>query len=314
MAAEACTRRAVARVSTRPLAVWAIAYNQRQATGTRKGADVKADKGFCMVTWNCHGAWAPSPLWDYLLELDPDVALLQEVGELPSAARDRYDCILLRAAGGKKGTPLNCSTGPLVRGRIGASFPLGGFSPWMDAELDRYAGNLICRVLHLDAGPVIRAISVYNPAWPIDPERLAGVDTSGVRLAAKPNGEVWLADILWACLKHHSPTTTDVWMVGGDFNTSESFDGAPGFGGNREYLDRMHDLGLAECLRDYQGRLTPTFKNTRGGAIKHQMDHLFVTEALADRLPSCDTGSRERVLESNPPLSDHLLIIAHFRS
>ena len=31
---------------------------------------------FTVVSWNCRRATAGSPLWDYLLELDPDVALL----------------------------------------------------------------------------------------------------------------------------------------------------------------------------------------------------------------------------------------------
>ena len=73
----------------------------------------------------------------------------------------------------------------------------------------------------------------------------------------------------------------------------------------------MAGLGLIECLRKSRGALTPTFRNTTGGAIKHQMDHLFVTEALASRLVSCDTGSRERVFDSG--LSDHLPLVAHFR-
>ena len=40
-----------------------------------------------VVSWNCHRATADSHLWDYFLELDPDVALLQEVGGLPPAVR-----------------------------------------------------------------------------------------------------------------------------------------------------------------------------------------------------------------------------------
>jgi endonuclease/exonuclease/phosphatase family metal-dependent hydrolase len=75
----------------------------------------------------------------------------------------------------------------------------------------------------------------------------------------------------------------------------------------------MAALGLVECLRCAKGLLTPTFRNTQGGAIRHQMDHLFVTQALAERLTACDTGSRERVFGSSPPLSDHLPIVADFR-
>jgi hypothetical protein len=36
------------------------------------------DETFRAITWNCRRAGARSALWDYFMELDPDVALLQE--------------------------------------------------------------------------------------------------------------------------------------------------------------------------------------------------------------------------------------------
>ena len=262
-----------------------------------------------VVSWNCRRATASSPLWEYLLEIDPAVVLLQEVGGLPPKFRDRFAVDLQRATG-RAGAPQRFQTGLLVRGRMGAPIPLTGASGWLDAELERFAGNLVARELFPDDGPALRAISVYSPAWPIDSMRLANVDTSDVRLTTNP--ELWLTDALWASLKHHSPQRTDCWVIAGDFNLSETFDHTSwSAGGNREYLDRMAALGLAECLRESRGALTPTFRNTTGGAIKHQMDHLFVTEALASRLLSCDVGSQERVFGAG--LSDHLPVIAQFR-
>jgi hypothetical protein len=248
-------------------------------------------------------------LWDYLLELDPTVVLLQEVGGLPAKVTDRF-AFDLRAAAGKAGSPQKFNTALLVRGQMGEPIRLKGLSSWVDAELERFAGNLVCRELLPDSGPALKAVSVYSPAWPIAPERLVGVDISGVRLTTNP--DLWLTDVVWGSLKHHCPQPTDHWIVAGDFNLSETFDQASwSAGGNREYLDRMAGLGLIECLRKSRGVLTPTFRNTTGGAIKHQMDHLFVTEALASRLVSCDTGSRERVFDAG--LSDHLPLVAHFR-
>jgi endonuclease/exonuclease/phosphatase (EEP) superfamily protein YafD len=78
----------------------------------------------------------------------------------------------------------------------------------------------------------------------------------------------------------------------------------------RWYLKRMETLGLNECRRKSTGQLTPTFPNPRGGGVNYQMDYLFVTQALSNRLTVCTTGSRERVFESK--LSDHLPIIARF--
>src|SRR5262245_53638787 len=80
--------------------------------------------------------------------------------------------------------------------------------------------------------------------------------------------------------------------------------------GNREYLDRMDQLGLADCLRYAQGTLTPTFRTPSKGTITAQIDYLFVTDMLRTHLVTCDTGSRQRVFEQG--LSDHLPIIADF--
>jgi len=115
-----------------------------------------------------------------------------------------------------------------------------------------------------------RVVSVHSPYFRIDPARFAGINTSAVKLTQNP--DVYLADILWATL----PQSTDAWIVGGDFNLSETFDDGPsGPRGNREWLGRMTKSGYTECLRTAQGRLTPTFKNKVGGEVLHQ-DRPFV--------------------------------------
>src|ERR1051325_9197975 len=65
--------------------------------------------------------------------------------------------------------------------------------------------------------------------------------------------------------------------------------------GTVDYLDLMIALGLVECLRTAQGGLTPTYRNTDGATVKHQMDHLFVAPALAECLHTCTVGSPEIV-------------------
>ena len=152
---------------------------------------------------------------------------------------------------------------------------------------------------------------MYSPAWPVDRTRLDGIDVSGVKLSQNPN--VWVSDLLWAALNCQHPTLSAEWVIAGDFNASETFDqwrGGPR--GNREYLDRMASVGLVECLRHAQGRLTPTFRNPSGGAIKHQMDHLFVTAGMAARLIRCETGAQATVFDGR--MSDHLPIVADFSS
>jgi hypothetical protein len=41
-----------------------------------------------VLIWNCRGASVSSAIWDYLQEISPDIALLQEVGAVPSSVTD----------------------------------------------------------------------------------------------------------------------------------------------------------------------------------------------------------------------------------
>jgi hypothetical protein len=256
---------------------------------------------FTAISWNCRRAKADSQVWDYLLELNPDMALLQEVVTIPPKVLDQFASYQQRPAFNSGGLQ-KFSTAVLVRGYVGKPI-----APWVDAELERFPGNLICRELILEKGLTIKSISVYNPAYGIDLKHLEGIDISGVRLTQ--NSGLWIEDILWASLKFHQLNPMDSWIIAGDFNMSETFD-HPHPRGNREYLDRMSAISLTECLRKSKGALTPTFRNPRGGAVIHQLDHMFVTEALASRLISCDAGSQKRVFDDG--LSDHLPLIAHF--
>ena len=105
------------------------------------------------------------------------------------------------------------------------------------------------------------------------------------------------------------------WIVGGDFNSSETFDYLWKDGptrGNGEVLDRINALGLTERLREYPGQLTPTFKNTRGGKVVHQLDHMFVSGNLKQLLKQCILGDASKVFGDS--ISDHLPVIGDFHS
>ena len=261
-----------------------------------------------VMAWNCHGATASSAVWDYFLESKPDVALLQEVGAVPARVKEQFGCAI-EPAMRKDGTPQRFHTAILVRGQIGRVIPLLGPLPWVNAELQRIAGNVVARVVQPDKGPSLNVVSVYCPAWYVDRARLAGLDISAVKLTQ--NLKVWGADLLWYNLLHEAPAPDVPWIIGGDFQTSETFDFMqPRPRGNRETLDRMAALGLVECLRRWQRAPTPTFRNSSDRKILHQIDHLFTTQVLADRLLDCATGSREQVFGAG--LSDHLPIIAEF--
>jgi len=210
----------------------------------------------------------------------------------------------------KDDTPQHFNTAILVKGHVGEPILLSAPTEWMAKELKRFEGNLVTGQVVSDNGSTVKAISVYSPAWEIERTRVSMYDLSEITLPTASG--IWLADILWASLKHMKPSANEPWIIAGDFNLSETFDTwRVGKQSNRAYLQRMRELGLTECLRESQGQLTPTFRNsTRGNPVMHQMDHLFVTKVLADNLASCYTGEKDIVFGER--LSDHLPIIANF--
>jgi len=57
----------------------------------------------------------------------------------------------------------------------------------------------------------------------------------------------------------------------------------------------MRGIGLVECLKEYTGRLTPTFKNARNDRILHQIDHLFVTTKVYAKINNCHVGDESLI-------------------
>ncbi|MBD2465874.1 hypothetical protein H6G89_33330 [Oscillatoria sp. FACHB-1407] len=260
-----------------------------------------------ILSWNCRRASASNPLWKYLLELSPDIALLQEVSALPTGVSESYQVrsvVPLTKAGGQQ----RFHSVMLVRGAIAEPVLLRSGIEWVDTELQRFAGNLLSFRVAVDGFMPLTVVGVYSPPWPVARDRLIGQDLSLVKLTQNP--DVWVTDLLVAALRQRSEDGSE-WVVAGDFNACESFDswkGGPR--GNREWLDRMATIGFTDCLRQYQGALTPTYRKP-GTLLPHaQLDYLFVTSGLTAKLRACATGDLERVYGSQ--LSDHLPVIADF--
>jgi endonuclease/exonuclease/phosphatase family metal-dependent hydrolase len=262
-----------------------------------------------VVTWNLHYGKVSSLAWDYILELNPDIALLQEVGILPEKIRSKFSQYASSAIK-KDGTPQRFNTAILVKGCIEKPILLSAPTEWVAKELKRFDGNLVTGLVVTENGPVIKVISVYSPAWEIERTTVSMYDLTEITLPTATG--IWLADLLWASLKHMKLSANEPWIIAGDFNLSETFDTwKVGKQSNKAYLQRMRELGLTECLRESKGQLTPTYRNiTRGNPVIHQMDHLFVTKVLADNLVTCYTGEQDIVFGKR--LSDHLPIIANF--
>lgn len=261
-----------------------------------------------IVTWNCRRASATHAAWDYLHELAPDIAMLQEVTGVPEWVRSTYDIRFARTLT-RLDQPQRFQSALLARGRIGSSIVLDSPVGWVSDELRRFAPNLMAYRVELAELPPVNTVCVYAPAWPVSRTRLEGFDLSGVKLSQNP--DVWVADLLVAALRDLPNVNRLPWIVAGDFNSCETFDSwSGGPRGNREWLDRMITLDLVECLRHSQGMLTPTFRRP-GKELAHcQIDHLFVSTELATYLVGSHTGQPDRVYSQN--LSDHLPIVADF--
>jgi len=72
----------------------------------------------------------------------------------------------------------------------------------------------------------------------------------------------------------------------------------------------MYALGFKECLLEYNGKLTPTYKHTNK-KIMHQIDHLYVSDNIFLRIEKCTVGEQSIIF--GKLLSDHLPIIADFK-
>ena len=266
-----------------------------------------------VVTWNCRRASTKSSAWDYLLELDPDVALLQDFGPIPDRVTDGYSCAFSTAPAAA-GRSIRHFTGVLVKGDVTKDILLPAPTDWVARELDNYKEFFCAREVVLSTGVPLNVMSVYSPAIPIDKKRLQGIDTTGIKLTH--SRDLWATELMWATLGSMNISEINPFIVAGDLNSSETFDylwsGGPR--GNLEIMERMNALGFTECLRSFQGKLTPTFRTPRGGMIIHQLDHIYVTSTLLQKLTHCDTGSIDRVFGPSPMLSDHLPIVADFIS
>jgi exonuclease III len=261
-----------------------------------------------VVSWNIRRA-ATEPkqrAWTYLADLEPDVVLLQEVGDIPASFLDQHS-VLHRLAIGKTGRPQRFGSALLVRHGPLTEVALMAPLTWVNDELNRLGGFVVAGQANV-LGTEAVVVSVHSPAWYLDRPRLSLVDVGDVRLTQ--NSDVWVADLVLAAIRPLVAESRQV-LVGGDFNLSKTFDAwRRGGRGNQEYLDRMAALSVVECLAGFRGRLTPTFRNPKGGRVVHQIDHLFASTKFAEQLRSCDVPPAENIFQQGQ--SDHLPIIADF--
>ena len=147
-----------------------------------------------VLSWNVNRAGlARRLLWETIRREDPDIALLQEVGALPSWVSEHYACHLVtpRYFGGQD-APF--STGALSKWPVETSSFLSSEFDWVNTiHLERPGWIVECRV-GPEMGNPVHVVSVHSPAFPVPRRSLVGVDTSVIKL--KNNRDVWFTEIL----------------------------------------------------------------------------------------------------------------------
>ena len=159
-----------------------------------------------VLCWNVRRAGQRSGVWPLLAELDPDVALLQEVTAVPRQVEDTYS-VLTAHPSGRSGSPQSFKTVILAKSGLSIGPVLECAAPWANEEMIRLAGNFLSAATLLK-GQRLNLVSAYSPAWPIDEARLEGVDLGNVRLPGNPS--VWATELLWLSLTNTLMKTDDL--------------------------------------------------------------------------------------------------------
>ncbi len=260
-----------------------------------------------IVTWNMNKATRKrTASWEYLLRLEPDIALLQEVNSIPSQIDNSYE-VLYEKATRKNGKPQFFGNAIIVKGKIIKRILLTSKYKGVNDELLNLNGNFLCADITLKDTSRFIVVSVHSPAWAISKQKFSPDEIQEIKL--KNNKDVWGTELIWTSLKKHLLNTSQTWIVGGDFNASATFD-LPRNRGNQEFFDRMKDIGIEDCLFNFNEDLVPTFRNATDKKVIHQMDHLFAMNELRKKIKHCSTGSIKDIFDNS--LSDHLAIIAEF--
>lgn len=260
-----------------------------------------------IVSWNMNKATIKRiKSWEYISNLNPDLVLLQEVNSIPDFIENDFD-VFYQKATNKNDLPQKFGTAILVKGKILNSIQLETESEWINKKLKHLSGNFVAVKVILRDGFQANVISVHSPAWEINPMGLEASELNKIKL--ENNSGLWGTELVWLAVKNFVSKHNQPLIVGGDFNSSPTFD-FPKNRGNQEFLDRMSALELKECLFHSKARLIPTFRNAGNKKIIHQIDHLFVTASFIKNLRNCKAEEIDTIFGNS--LSDHLPIIADF--
>jgi len=258
-----------------------------------------------VLTWNIRRATEESTdVWSEVQTLNPDVALLQEVGGVPEVLLKSHRYFGFRAEN-KGGGKQAFETGILVRKGECIPVRLTSADPVLQHALEAYAGNLVHVRWTDESRSVWNLLSVYSPAWPLFSFQKS-IPKKYRRFKSELSKDLWLTDLVHRYLHEHM--NGERWIVAGDFNSATTFSWE--IGQNQEFIDNMEAAGLTDAIFLKYGGPVPTFRHSRGSVL-HQLDHFYLSEAARDQLLDCQVLGDHGVFERR--LSDHLPILVTWK-
>jgi len=263
-----------------------------------------------VVTWNL-AYWTPGAFnsipnqqrqWRFLLDLDPDVMLVQECRLEDLAAVD--GATPYRVIGARPGKWTACSA--VVAKRDLDPVPAERPGPWFEF----LSGYLALATIATDIGQLLVA-SVHTPAKVVTDPCLSDADHGAL---CRPGvGRAWHNDLAFAAIEELPKEAG--FIVGGDWNTARLFDtvypegaeGSPMAGA--AFFTRATEHGWVETMRQKWPEEIPTY--LKAGTAGYELDHLFTDAALAGRFEGCDVVSEVDGVPA-ADVSDHAPVVAEF--
>ena len=227
-----------------------------------------------IVTWNmCYWQHQKSfsDSWDFLSEkIDPDIALFQETVPLktPNSLRN----FVWEEIGGNR------------------KWGSGIFSKYPIEKVEfenNYSGSVSAGEVSLPNDTKLTVINIHvllEHGYSIIPLHRIFSD-----LTLLLEGKMGKRDVI----------------LGGDFNASIQFDKRQKGESHRIFFDRVKNFGLIDCLGRFHEESVQTYRHSQGNE-PWQLDYLFLSERLEDRLENCNVLDNPNVMK----LSDHNPVVA----
>ena len=94
-------------------------------------------------------------------------------------------------------------------------------------------------------------------------------------------------------------------ILWGDFNASIQFDKRQKRESHHILFEQVKNFGLIDCLGSFHEELVQTYRHNQGNE-PWQLDYLFLSERLEDKLENCYVIDESNVMK----LSDHNPVVA----